>query len=383
MFSVDNFYTVLQNNLLKPLKINSYYFYPFGTFNLARSTDYSKRGTNNSSAHVIFWDQEPIKLELLNSILVDNVDDLPHNSSLIIANSDWCSEVLDSSMINWNYFFHGFASLDWFRDLYYLNNRKSNFDKVFITVNRIMTQERSYRLGLVSDLLTRDLESKGLISCKLSDSYGGTWKSEIFNSQSKLSTHHKKLVLQVFSKLPNDLTLDFDEVPGHASALISDNQLSLFNRAFLHVVTETMYYPNKLHLTEKIFRPIVFQRPFVLAGCAGNLAYLKRYGFETFGRWWDESYDKETDNERRLTMIADIVERLSSYSISALRDMYQEMLPVLEHNFQHFYRKFPEIIVNELLDNYTQSLDQYNSRNKLFYDYTVVNIPHLKKHWIK
>ena len=158
-------------------------------------------------------------------------------------------------------------------------------------------------------------------------------------------------------------------------------QIELFQSAFVHLVTETIYYSKKLHLTEKIFRPIAVYRPFILAGAAGNLAYLKRYGFQTFNAWWDESYDQETDNEQRLIKIANIVEHLSTLSMADLQDMYQEMLPVLEHNFQHFYGKFKQIIVTEMLDNYTQMLDQYNSKNKLFYDYTTVNIPHLKKHW--
>jgi hypothetical protein len=381
MFSVDNFYTVLQNNLLDPLKIDGWYCYPFGTSNLLRTTSLTNYTINNNAIQIVFWDQEPLNLELLQSSLEPYTRHLCYKDCMVLANSDRCQDGIDSGMLDWNYFFHGFAALDWFHDLYYLTQHKSKFDKVFITVNRIVTQERSYRLGLVADLLSRGLGDKGLISCSLSDTYGGTWKNEIFNPQSKLSYHHKRLVLDIFSKLPENLTLDNDVVPGSASAFITQDQIELFNRAFLHVITETMYYPEKLHLTEKIFRPIVFKRPFVLAGCVGNLAYLKRYGFQTFNRWWDESYDQETDNEKRLTKIANIVEHLSTLSIADLQDMYQEMLPVLEHNFQHFYGKFKQIIVTEMLDNYTQVLDQYNSKNRLFYDYTTVNIPHLKKHW--
>ena len=42
-----------------------------------------------------------------------------------------------------------------------------------------------------------------------------------------------------------------------------------------HIVTETIFYDNKLHFTEKVFKPIVARRPFFLVGAPGNLAYLK------------------------------------------------------------------------------------------------------------
>jgi hypothetical protein len=201
---------------------------------------------------------------------------------------------------------------------------------------------------------------------------GGSWKNEIFNKTSCLSILQKKQILKVFSKLENNLTLDFDEVKGYASAIIDRPQRDLFQRAFLHIVTETVFYSSKIHLTEKIFRPIVFKRPFVLAGAAGNLKYLKKYGFKTFDRWWDESYDDEIDNELRLNMITKIVQKLSTYTIDDLKDMYNEMLPILNYNYNHFYGKFKEIIVEELLDNYRNALDTWNSNNNKKYNYEKV-----------
>jgi hypothetical protein len=232
----------------------------------------------------------------------------------------------------------------------------------------------------VAALLDRGLDKQGLISCALKDSFGGTWKNEIFDTNSQLTTEQRKLIYRQFSKLTSDLNLDFDATPGAASAEMGLQQMKLFQQAFVHVVTETVYYPNSLHLTEKIFRPIVVYRPFILAGAAGNLAYLKRYGFQTFDRWWDESYDAEPDAERRLAMVVEQVERLCQLSTSELDTMYQEMLPVLKHNRRHFYGQFRQIIVDEMLDNFVVMIDRFNQKQgSVIHDLDRVDIKHLKQ----
>jgi len=233
---------------------------------------------------------------------------------------------------------------------------------------------------LVAALLERNLDQQGLVSCALQDSFGGTWKNEIFDTKSQLTKEQRKLIYRQFSKLTSDLNLDFDSTPGAASAEMGVQQMKLFQQAFVHLVTETVYYPSNLHLTEKIFRPIVVYRPFILVGAPGNLEYLKRYGFQTFDQWWDESYDQEPDPERRLTMVVEQVERLCQLSPSELDTMYQEMLPVLQHNRSHFYGKFRQIIVDEMLDNFVVMIDKFNQKQgSVIHDVSQVDINNLKQ----
>jgi hypothetical protein len=122
-----------------------------------------------------------------------------------------------------------------------------------------------------------------------------------------------------------------------------------------------VFYHPKLHLTEKIFKPIVVLRPFVLAAAPGNLSYLRSYGFKTFDRWWDESYDLVDDIDQRSDMIVRILEKLCAMSPTELDDLYQDMLPVLQYNKQHFFGKFREIIVSELVDNFDTCLRIWNN----------------------
>lgn len=133
----------------------------------------------------------------------------------------------------------------------------------------------------------------------------------------------------------------------NSSAYVDFTQLTPWNTSFLHVVTETVWQ-EKVHLTEKIFKPIVLHQPFVVLQAPGSLFYLKSYGFKTFNKWWDESYDNIQDPHQRMQAIADIVNWISTQDLYKLRD---EMAHVLEYNFNHFYNKLPNIVLDELKQN--------------------------------
>jgi len=91
------------------------------------------------------------------------------------------------------------------------------------------------------------------------------------------------------------------------------------------------------HLTEKTFKPICMQMPFVLVSTVGSLRYLRSYGFKTFDILWDESYDSEIDDDKRLVMIADLLKQLDSMSTQQRQDLYWAAMPIVQHNYNHFY----------------------------------------------
>ena len=138
----------------------------------------------------------------------------------------------------------------------------------------------------------------------------------------------------------------FDEHGNH-SAEIKMDALTPWNTSFLHVVSETVWQ-DRIHFTEKIFKPVVLHQPFVVLQAPGSLEYLRSYGFQTFGNWWDESYDNIQDPNERLRAIADIVNWIATQDLYSMR---KEMSGVLEHNFRHFYENIPDLVLNELRAN--------------------------------
>mgnify|MGYP003342655425 CR=1 FL=1 len=67
------------------------------------------------------------------------------------------------------------------------------------------------------------------------------------------------IIAQEMFKDINNLSIDGECIQGSASADIPRGVDALWN-----IVTETVFYYDKLHLTEKIFKPIVHRRPFLL-----------------------------------------------------------------------------------------------------------------------
>jgi len=281
------------------------------------------------------------------------------------------------------YFFHGFAALDWYRGFHALNYNKlivKQYKHDFITFNRIITNDRSYRIYFVSLLEEQGLLDKGMISFNVTDNLFDDWRDEVADPNSKLSEKSKQHIEQHLTDI-DKLVIDHSELPGSASADILrtiDSITVEFNSdAFWHIVTETVFYYDKLHLTEKIFKPIVSKQPFMLLAAPGNLAYLKSYGFKTFDSVIDESYDNIVDNDARIEAVVRQLHWYCNLSPDEKIDIIQRLDPIIDYNFHHFYGEFRHIITRELLDN-TKALFQSISYNDSHINYT--NIYHVLTH---
>lgn len=372
MISVENFYYVIYTHLLSQNKFQDLFFYPFGSTNLINNGFVYKKYTHNTN-QCLLYDQEPILLNIYNSKKNINTSNKFLN---ILANSEHSKEkskiLKEDFWLDWYYFYHGFAAHDWFRDCPYFVHKY--WTKPFISFNRLCTGDRAYRLLLVTEMIENDIADKGFVSLHIKDQL----KSELLNSGSWLSGKSK---VRIHKAINRDWIIDKPNVLGSASAGVGPEEWTLWQDAFVHVVTETIFYHEKQHLTEKIFKPIVAERPFMLVGAHKNLEYLRGYGFKTFDRWWSEDYDLETDSEKRISMIVGELKKFISQPEWRLREIHQEMKPILEHNRQHFWGEFKTIIVDELVDNFEICLRQWNNGrvDGREVDLSVYNFDQIKK----
>jgi hypothetical protein len=106
------------------------------------------------------------------------------------------------------------------------------------------------------------------------------------------------------------------------------------NSTFVNIVTETMYNKESIFLTEKIYKPIYMCQPFIIFGNPNSLTKLKEYGFKTFDRWWDESYDTELDLNFRFEKITKVLEEIASWDFDKCHQITIEMEEVLVHNYK-------------------------------------------------
>lgn len=306
---------------------------------------------------IYFHDQEPVDIDvhfnLLQQLDMWSLDLCfwggPINAGMVTSERD--SDMVEQvcSFYGWRpyyYFFHGWAALDWYR----------GYDRTFLAVppehrrithsflapNRIIGGKRDHRLLLMYHLLRNNTSQARISFPEICPVEHQSVRDIAWRYQARYPD-----IIDVFGRA--NLPWNFDGESGHP---MHSCWLSLWNEvntAMCYVVTETVFSGRRHHLTEKIFKPICQQIPFVLVSTAGSLEYLRSYGFKTFDSIWDESYDQETNDHRRLEMIADLLHRFDNLTTQELQALYEKCLPIIQHNYQHFYQgDFERLLSNEL-----------------------------------
>ena len=109
----------------------------------------------------------------------------------------------------------------------------------------------------------------------------------------------------------------------------------LVNNSFIWLVTETLFSGtgfSRCYFTEKTYKPISLFMPFIMVGQPYALYNLRKEGYQTFSKWWDESYDEIVNERKRMQNILALIKKLCSLSQNEIVNMYQDMQPVLLHN---------------------------------------------------
>jgi ppGpp synthetase/RelA/SpoT-type nucleotidyltranferase len=65
---------------------------------------------------------------------------------------------------------------------------------------------------------------------------------------------------------------------------------------------------------------------------------LRSYGFQTFAPYIDESYDSIADPVKRIERVTHILLEIQARSAAAKNALWHELVPIVEHNYNHFYR---------------------------------------------
>lgn len=225
-----------------------------------------------------------------------------------------------------DYYFTSIASNMYTKDDFVNDNNRYIFDKKISCFNLRFEYHR-YIIGL----LIKDFDTV------LSLNNLCTTKQLLNNKTLPLANFSPQTVEKILTshyELKNTPIL-WDAENSDVVDIESDKQRNTIqgvSKAFVDVVTETRYASNMINLTEKTIKPIVAHRPFIMVGPVGTISHLQSLGFQTFNKWWDESYDNETNHNKRLEMIYKIINDINNIPIDNLKIMLQEMRSVLEHN---------------------------------------------------
>ena len=133
---------------------------------------------------------------------------------------------------------------------------------------------------------------------------------------------------------------------------------------FCSIVYEALWGEKVVFPTEKLNKCLMVGHPFIIVSVPRYLANIKKIGFKTFDRWWDESYDNEIDEKRRLDKLKEVVLHVNKWSLEKCEDVYLEMIPTLAHN-QRLLQELADFKISNTYNLLDIEVDTYNQNKGL------------------
>lgn len=183
---------------------------------------------------------------------------------------------------------------------------------------------RTHRIWFYTYLYYNNLLDKGLVSMnpyKVDDMVW--WENKTMEGE-RFVEPLKILPLNVYDKSNKELDDSF---------YINRFNPEVCLDTWVNVVSEASYgdMDGNVFLSEKIFKPIVCNHPFIILGSKGSLKQLKKLGYKTFEGWIDESYD-ELDTWERFDAIIEAIKKIDA--IENKLEWFKSMGPIIKHNYE-------------------------------------------------
>lgn len=223
----------------------------------------------------------------------------------------------------------------------------TDFKKLFVSYNN---KPHYHRCLMIDKLYEHELLDKGNVSwCEISDN---NW------SRGYVFKHWKeeKKTIDEFKRNQLDDRTDF----------------LLNNESFLFLVTEST--TDCEFITEKTFKPILIEQPFLCVASKNQNTILKKYGFKLYDEIFDYSFDVEDSLEKRVDGVIKNIKNLEGKDLNAEYDSLREKIiynkkVALEiiNNDTHIPKKLKEIYIDNNLINNKEFLNKsYGFINEIF-----------------
>lgn len=221
--------------------------------------------------------------------------------------------------------------------------------KTFLCFNR---RYSDHRLLLFLSLSKKNLLDQCYISmAKTQPEANRTFKENVKYLLSRINPYNFEPsdVIDADDKLP--LVLDSEDFSKYPMEQTIDPVRDLYKNSLVNIITETYFFSNIIHITEKTFKPIAFMQPFIMVGSYGSLKHVKEMGFKTFGEFWDESYDLEKDDVNRFTMVMSVIESIASWPEHVTIDFTYAVKDIVEYNLNHL-NSMPNKEIDDFVEKY-------------------------------
>lgn len=206
-------------------------------------------------------------------------------------------------------------------------------EKLFVCFNKV---HRHHRIELLAQAISNGWLDKSFYS------FEGAWP--LWYTDPNISQRSRMLIQQIKDKLPLRLNIT-DQRPNPVN--LETDDLIYHQESYFSIVTETIFYKPNVHcmsllkyedtlfLSEKIYKPFAFKHPFIVFAYPGALKVLRDRGFKTFSPYIDESYDLETDDDKRFEMLIAEIKRMEKFTTEEWLIWQRNIKPLVEYNYKY------------------------------------------------
>jgi hypothetical protein len=136
----------------------------------------------------------------------------------------------------------------------------------------------------------------------------------------------------------------------HTMSMSQIVPIKIYNQTCFSLVAETNAVNHFNFFTEKIVKPILAKRLFIVIAGQNYLRNLKSFGFKTFDCLIDESYDQEHDNETRWAKALDQLKYLCNQNPL---EVFPQIEDIVQHNQnlmlnRDWYKDFRQVLLKDI-----------------------------------
>lgn len=209
-------------------------------------------------------------------------------------------------------------------------NTTKKFNKNFKTIGHFIGHGNLHRLHIASYLYNHASSVLQTYHTKLGESY----HSPFIGIDELLDKQYPWQVVEDALMLLKNSPITLDKIEKYPILIPTTFNISkAYTDFFVEVVSCTYFTGNTFYIDEKIWRPIAMRTPFIVQGPQYFLNNLRKLGFRTFEKYWDEGYS-EDPAEYQSFAINDILQFLSQKSPDEIKQIYQDMQSTLDHNLK-------------------------------------------------
>jgi hypothetical protein len=143
------------------------------------------------------------------------------------------------------------------------------------------------------------------------------------------------------------------------------SELVLNNTTYFNLVTETTEWNDCLMITEKTYKPILYEQPFLCVGSMYQNRILEKYNFKLYDEIFEYDFDVQNNFDSRIDGIVYNVSKLRNKNLEDLYEITKEKVLFNKNNALSIIKNDP-YIPKEIIDMFKTYNEEFKDGLKTF-----------------